>query len=845
MDGMIDHCTQLHVVAEGPILLVASDFDGTLAPIVTRPADARPDPRSLEALVTLAGLPHTHAAIISGRARGELARLVGDAPGVALIGSHGVETTETGPLLSEAQAALLAAVRSALQEIVDRCPGCLIEPKPTGIAFHYRAAAPQVANHARELVFNGPATLDGVQVRGGAQVIELTVVPGDKGLALGALRYRTGASTTVFIGDDLTDEDAFRVLAPSDLGIVVGEHPTLASLRLAGPEAVAALLQELVTLRNAWLGQRVVIPIERHSILSDQRTVAVVEPGGCISWLCLPRLDATPIFAQLLGGPPAGYFSIAPASGDAVLGQDYADDSFILHTRWPGMHVTDYLDCAGGRPFQRAGRTDLIRRVEGRGRALVRFAPRLDCGRIETRLTVREQGIEIEGVADPIVLFAPGLAWRIVDEGHHKTAVAEHELADGPLVLELRYGTRNLDGGNRLEAERRRDTLRLWAGWAQGLKIPPVVPALVRRSALVLKALCYGPTGAIAAAGTTSLPEQLGGQRNWDYRLCWPRDAALAAAALVRLGNTGVAMRLCDWLLGIIDQCESPDRLRPIYTVTAGHLGSEAQINELAGYGGSRPVRVGNAAAHQVQLDVFGPVAELIALLAESGAPISPDHWRLMQAMVRAVHARWQEADHGIWETRGPRRHHLHSKVMCWYTVDRALFVQDLFLGRPNGEWEALRERIRADILENGWSPRRRAFTVAYGEDDLDATALQTGLTGLLDPGDERFLLTVQAVERHLRRGPCVYRYLYDDGLPGREGGFHLCTWWLIESYLRLGRIEDARQLFADFIELVGPTGLLSEEYDPDTALALGNFPQAYSHLALINAAVALARYGS
>ncbi|HOW73082.1 MAG TPA: trehalose-phosphatase [Phycisphaerae bacterium] len=843
---MTDHSSKLGQIAESPILLVASDYDGTLAPIVSHPADARLDARSAEALVALGKLPHTHAAVISGRARSDLVRAFGGAAGVELIGSHGVETDDAGPAtMTEPQRSLFDTVASALGEIVSRSPGCLIEHRPTGVALHHGRATSEVIDQARRLIMDGPATLDGVELQFGTGTIELTVVPGNKGSALRALRHRLGASTTVFIGDDFTDEDAFRALTPGDLGIVVGTHETLASLRLTNTDSVADLLVELVALRKAWVTQRVLVPIERHAILSDQRTIAVVEPTGCISWLCLPRLDATPIFARLLGGDAAGYFTIVPANGDQALSQAYGEDSFILHTQWPAMTVTDYLDGSGGRPFQRAGRTDLIRRAEGRGKIVVRFAPRLDCGRLETHLMIRENGLELEGVSDPIVLSAPRVSWQLVDEGQHKTAIAEIDLVNGPCILELRYGTRDLSDRHFSESERRQQTLKFWTGWAQGLRIPNLAPAHIRRSALILKALSYGPTGAIAAAGTTSLPEQLGGERNWDYRLCWPRDAALAAAALVQLGNTGVAMRLCDWLLGIVDQCESPDRLRPIYTVTGGHLGSEAQINELRGYGDSRPVRVGNAAAHQVQLDVFGPIAGLIALLAEKGAPISPDHWRLMKAMVAAVEMRWREADHGIWETRGPRRHHVHSKVMCWYTVDRAIYVQDQFLGHPNRDWEALREYIRADVIENGWNRRIKAFTVAYGEDHLDAAALQVGLTGLLEPCDERFSQTVQAVEEHLRDGPCVYRYRYDDGLPGREGAFHLCTWWLLESYLRLGRVADAQKLFAGFVEKVGSAGLLSEEYDPIAGRALGNFPQAYSHLALINSAVALAQHMS
>ena len=350
----------------------------------------------------------------------------------------------------------------------------------------------------------------------------------------------------------------------------------------------------------------------------------------------------------------------------------------------------------------------------------------------------------------------------------------------------------------------------------------------------------HGPTGAITAAGTTSLPEHLGGVRNWDYRHCWPRDAALAAAALMRLGNTGTAMRLLDWLLSVVDRCESPDRLRPIYTVTGADLGPEAEISSLSGYGDSRPVRIGNAAAQQVQLDVFGPIVDLVAMLAERGSPISPDHWRLTRAMVAAVEARWHEPDHGIWEIRGPTRHHVHSKCMCFLTIDRALVVHEAVMGKPNHAWTTLRDQIRADVLAHGFSDSAGAFVSHYGSTELDAAALYVGLTGLIDHRDPRWARTVDAIDAGLRRGPIVQRYLFDDGLPGPEGGFYICTGWLIEALLTLGRRHQALALFEQFAALAGPTGIFAEQYDATDHLALGNVPQAYSHLALINAAVAL-----
>ncbi|MEO1512260.1 MAG: glycoside hydrolase family 15 protein, partial [Planctomycetota bacterium] len=363
------------------------------------------------------------------------------------------------------------------------------------------------------------------------------------------------------------------------------------------------------------------------------------------------------------------------------------------------------------------------------------------------------------------------------DEGPHQTAIAEFDLSQfgGRVVLELRYGSGSLEPSVNEEPKRRSLTDKVWAPWVSRLGLPeglaPELAESVRRSALVLRALSHGPTGAIAAAATTSLPESIGGVRNWDYRYCWPRDAAMSGSALVRLGCNDEAIRLLDWILGVVDTLPSSDRVSPIYTVVGHELPAEAEITELAGYAGSRPVRVGNAASRQVQLDVFGPIVELAWLLAERGAPLSGEHFRLVEAMVRAVEARWEEPDHGIWEIRGPRRHHVHSKVMCWQTAQLGSLVSIKLRGKRNPDWEALRDRIAVDVLERGWNEDLGTFTTAYNHSDLDAAVLAIGLSGLLSEDDPRWLKTVEAVERELRVGPTVYRYLMDDGLPGMRAG--------------------------------------------------------------------------
>jgi len=375
------------------------------------------------------------------------------------------------------------------------------------------------------------------------------------------------------------------------------------------------------------------------------------------------------------------------------------------------------------------------------------------------------------------------------------------------------------------------------------LKVPPVEKELVVRSALTLRGLVHSETGSIMAAATTSLPEEIGGVRNWDYRYCWLRDAALTAQALVSLGSTSEAEAYLGWVHRVLDTLPGPERLHPLYTLHGTTLGPEAVIDTLPGYAGSRPVRVGNLANQQVQLDVFGPVVDLVAQLTEARGKLTDDDWRMVQAMAEAVSRRWHEPDHGIWEERHAPRHNVYSKVMCWMTIDRAIRLAEGYGRELDPSWPALREAIATDVLKNGWNEEVGSFTTAYDGTDLDAASLHVGLTGLIDPTDERFQSTVTAIEAELRSGSTVYRYHRDDGLPGDEGGFHLCAAWMIEAYLMSGRRTEAEELFAQLVDCAGPTGLLPEEYDPIAERSLGNHPQAYSHLGLIRCAQLLAKH--
>lgn len=844
-DNLGELADRIRHLARVPNLLVACDYDGTLAPLVDNPMQATPNRDSVAAMRSLAEQANTHVSVISGRSLRDLATLSRLPEEIRLIGSHGSESdlgfsSQLEPALTQLRHELVQEVR-----VIGQKHNAIIEEKPAGVTYHFRGMAEEAVDAAREELVRGPASKDGIFVRNGHDILEFSVVNTNKGSALETVRHQVGASAVIFFGDDVTDEDGFRTLSGPDIGVKVGDAKSAAQYRVSDPETVAQILALLAELRGRWLRGEGLTPIEDLSILSDLRTAAIVTPEASVAWLCVPRIDSGAVFAQLLGGPSAGHFTVR-GSGDGPdqpISQRYLQNSMVLQSEFSGFTLTDFLDASSGRTRRLAGRSDLIRVLEGSGEAKIEFAPRLDFGRVPTRLAVRPEGIIVQGTADLIVLRSPDIEWEIVQDGSHETAHGTVMLRqDHPVTLEMRSGTGTVRPDARTEADRLKDTKHFWSNWAGKLELPSIERDLVTRSALILKSLCHGPTGAILAAATTSLPETLGGIRNWDYRYCWLRDAALTATALARLNSHAEGMAYLDWVLNLLETRSDPERLAPLYNVTGRHLPPEAVIADLPGYGGSRPVRVGNAADGQVQLDVFGPVVDLVHCLIERGEALSAEHWRLVEAMVLAVSRRWREPDHGIWEIRKPPRHHVYSKVMCWVTVDRAISIADQFLDREPEAWVELRDQISEEILAEGWNPEVGSFTAAYGEADLDASVLAVGLWGLVDPQDERFVSTVATIERELRSGPTVYRYLEDDGLPGKEGGFNLMTSWLIDSMCLIGQQEQAESLFKDLCGLVGKTGLMAEEFDPDNGRTLGNVPQAYSHLGLIGNALSIER---
>ncbi len=823
---------ELKILARTPGLLVACNYGGTLCTAEGISTETLPLASAAIALRALAALPNTHAAVISGRSLRDLAAVSRLPAEVHLVGSHGAEfDMGYAHSLSLATESVLQQAHQALAETVGAYRGISIERKPVAVSVHTRSAAKDVVDLAARQAAR-IAQESGLHFIVDGSVLDLSVVEPSKAAAMEHLRSVLGVSAALYAGDASSDELAMTTLRGPDMALRVGEGPTVAGHRLRDPESFARVLAILFELRRAWLFGEDAVGLERHSMIGNGSATALITPDAKICWMSHPLPDSGSLFAHLLGGDAAGHFSVEPVKSSQVLGQRYVDSTMIVETRWADVTVTDYLEPAP------EGITSLVRVLSGTGTARIVFAPRPDYANAPFSMEARGTELHVVGTADPIILLAPRVTFSITSDGRHATATGEVDLRDGPVVLNLRCGdTEPQPAVPDEETGRRSAVAHHSRRWVHELQMPGVKPSLVRRSALVLRALVHEPTGAVLAAPTTSLPEGIGGTRNWDYRYCWLRDGSMTVNALVDLGSTAEAEGFLAWLGRILAHAPGPEWLHPLYSVTGAPLSTEAIIESLPGYAGSRPVRIGNAADHQVQLDVFGPIAELIHALSARLGVLSDAHWELMVQMAAAVLARWHEADHGIWEARRAPRHHVYTKVMCWVALDRALRTAARHGRDPLPAWESTAATIREEVLREGWDETASSYTVAYDSPDLDAAVLHIGLSGLLDVNDPRFLDTVTAVERELRVGPTVFRYRYDDGLPGLEGGFHICTTWLIEAYVAVGRIEEAWDLFDQLVNLFGPTGLLPEEYDPGTETHLGNHPQAYSHLGFIRCA--------
>jgi GH15 family glucan-1,4-alpha-glucosidase len=578
--------------------------------------------------------------------------------------------------------------------------------------------------------------------------------------------------------------------------------------------------------------------IEDYALIGDLQTAALVERGGSIDWLCFPRFDSGACFAALLGTTDNGRWLLAP-TGEATCARRYLHDTLVLETTWATdegeVRVFDFMPPRGKAP-------DVVRIVEGvRGSVRMRseLVIRFDYGRIVPWVQ-RVDGARL-AIAGPDALhFATPAPTR----GENMRTVSEFEVEEGQRVPFVLTWFRSHDEPPApVDAEvALAETESFWRTWtgARELDVPEEWRDLLTRSLVVLKALTYQPTGGIVAAPTTSLPELVGGVRNWDYRYCWLRDATLTLLALLHAGHVEEATQWRTWLLRAV--AGDPADLQIMYGVAGERRLSEFEVPWLRGYESSAPVRIGNAASAQLQLDVYGEVMDALYQARVLGLESETTAWRLQRKLLGFLESAWREPDEGIWEIRGPRRHFVHSKAMAWVAFDRAVrTVEEQDLDGPVERWRALREEIRAEVCERGYDEELGTFVQSYGSRELDASLLLLPLVGFLPATDPRVRGTIEAVERDLLRDGLVLRYRTQpggvDGLPAGEGVFLPCSFWLVDCYVLLDRRAEARTLFERLVGLANDVGLLAEEYDPHEGRLLGNFPQAFTHLALVNSA--------
>jgi GH15 family glucan-1,4-alpha-glucosidase len=585
------------------------------------------------------------------------------------------------------------------------------------------------------------------------------------------------------------------------------------------------------------------IRIEDYALIGDCETAALVSRDGSIDWLCFPRFDSPACFAALLGNEENGRWAISPSQKSYRVNRRYREDTLILETEFETETGTavilDFMP-------PRDGTSDIIRIVEGKSGTVAfdfEFVLRFDYGRTVPWVTANDDGT-ITAIAGPdmVVLTSP-----VALKGEDLRTVASFTVSEGErLAFTLTYCPSHLPQPTAKIVETAlQETEDFWRDFASRCPEVGSWTQQVRRSLITLKALTYMPTGGIVAAVTTSLPEKIGGPRNWDYRYCWLRDATLTLLALMKLGYYDEAKAWRDWLLRAV--AGDPAQMQIMYGVAGERNLMEWEASWLPGYEASLPVRIGNAAAEQFQLDVYGEVADALAQARKGGLPAHPRGRALSAALMPFLETAWRQPDEGIWEVRGERQHFVYSKVMAWVAFDRSAR-----LAKETGEhadaehWQAVADQIHAEVCEKGFDPKLGSFVQAYGSTTLDASLLQIGLVGFLPPDDPRYIGTVEMIERRLMRDGLVLRYEtseVDDGLPLGEGAFLACSFWLADAFTLIGRQQDARDLFERLLSLCNDVGLLSEEYDPVAQRMLGNFPQAFSHVGLINTALNLAHW--
>ncbi|WP_125776197.1 glycoside hydrolase family 15 protein [Antribacter gilvus] len=578
--------------------------------------------------------------------------------------------------------------------------------------------------------------------------------------------------------------------------------------------------------------------IEDYGVVGDLHTAALVGRDGSIDWMCLPRFDSPACFARLLGDEDNGSWRLAPESGGLCTTRRYRPDTLILETEWETaegrVRVIDLMPPRG----EAADVVRVVEGVSGRVPVVMDLRLRFDYGSVTPWVTFR--GGEVRAIAGPdaVVLHTPVEVSR-----HDGVLQARFEVAAGERVpFVMTYYPSHLSVPRPVHAEHAlRDTADFWRSWISQIRYDGRWQDAVRRSLITLKALTYVPTGGIAAAATTSLPEELGGSRNWDYRFCWLRDAAFTLQSLLGTGFVDEAKAWREWLLRAV--AGDPSDLQIMYGLDGRRRIPELTVDWLTGYEDSGPVRVGNAAAGQLQLDVWGEVLDCLHVGRGAGLASTDDAWQLQRALLNFLEGHWADLDNGLWEVRGPRRAFVHSRVMAWAGVDRAVrAVEEHGLPGPVDEWRALRARIHADVCTNGYDSRRGTFTQFYGSTGLDAALLLIPRVGFLPWDDERVVGTVDAVQRELSEDGFLLRYHTHadnrvDGLPGAEGAFLACSFWLADALHGVGRRAEAFELFERLLALRNDLGLLSEEYDVRSGRHLGNTPQAFSHVGLVNSA--------
>ncbi len=586
--------------------------------------------------------------------------------------------------------------------------------------------------------------------------------------------------------------------------------------------------------------------IEDYAIIGDTHTVGLIAKNGSIDWLCIPRFDSPAIFAKILGNKNNGYFQISPIDENYSSSRSYIEDTLVLETTFEtatgSFKVVDFMPIFDDTPR-------VIRIVEGlKGTSKVRLelALRFDYGDTVPWVISHEGHLTAAAGPEAVSFYSDVKFW-----GENFSTIAEFEINQGSTIpFQIIYHPSFRKSPKPADAiYELRETVTYWQSWIANCNYSGKYAKQVRRSLLTLKALTYHPTGGIVAAPTTSLPEAIGGSRNWDYRYCWLRDSSLTLEALIRAGFAEEALAFRDWLLRAV--AGDAEKIQIMYGPAGERRLTEFEIDWLSGYENSQPVRIGNAASSQFQLDVYGELMSAFHIARSCGLSDNYTVWDLQKLLIEFVEKSWNQPDDGIWEVRGPKRHFTHSKVMAWVAIDRAIkAVEEFHLEGDVQGWKILRDSIKAQVLKQGWNENRQSFTQSYGSSKLDASVLLMATNGFLDPSDDRVVKTVLTIRDELMENGFVLRYQVDedgqvDGLTGHEGAFLACSFWLVDALTICNRKDEAYELFDKLLSITNEVGLLSEEYDSTLQRQVGNFPQAFSHISLVNSAFNLEEFDS